>query len=477
MVEHDVQPVGPGAGPVERGLPAAGRGVPSLDQVRRARAELVERGRWGEADEIVREVVEVVLAGGAPADQSGTHLDGLVYLPGGPAPDTAPRGGIPEEQRLAVRAVQLANRGTDRARTLATARRLLALPGWRGAGAFWCGVLVLGYGGRLDEARERCARALRDTGAPGARGVVALLAARLTWSAGDPAGAARELSQSVRREVGEQVRGVAVAWLVAALVDLGELDRAHDLLLEHDFGGGLTGVRDRAELFLARGGLHVARGRLDRALEDYLDCGRELARWGVSNPAVAPWRSRAAVCANALNRTDLARALVSKELAAARRWGNPRLIGLVSHAAAVVAGSDPEALRAAATALEGDHALGESLYARYDLALALGTRDRYAEARETLEQVRDTARRTGYRLCADRAEAALTRMTTLDGAGGLTRQERKIGELARTGRSNREIAEEQYLTVRTVEFHLSRVYRKLGIAGRRDLRTILTPLT
>lgn len=39
------------------------------------------------------------------------------------------------------------------------------------------------------------------------------------------------------------------------------------------------------------------------------------------------------------------------------------------------------------------------------------------------------------------------------------------------------IAEEQYLTVRTVEFHLSRVYRKLGLAGRRDLKAILTPLS
>lgn len=114
---------------------------------------------------------------------------------------------------------------------------------------------------------------------------------------------------------------------------------------------------------------------------------------------------------------------------------------------------------------------------RADLAQALSTRELHGEARETLGAVRDTASRTGYALWSGRAEEALTRLTALDRAGGLTRQERKIGELARTGRSNRQIAEEQYLTVRTVEFHLSRVYRKLGLAGRRDLKAILTPLS
>ncbi|MBW4718294.1 helix-turn-helix domain-containing protein [Saccharothrix obliqua] len=463
-------------------MPAAWGGL-SLEEARRARADLVERGRWGEADEMVRDAIEAILA--TPSGARGPQLAGLVYVPGSPAPDAdecdrPDPGSLPEEQRLAIRAMQLANRGTDREETIATARRLLALPGGRGAGAFWCAIVALAICDELDLAMEHCVRAVRDPDVMSdgdARGVVALLMARLMWLGGDPAGSAKVLAGSLRRNVCEQVRGLAVAWLVAALVDLGESDRAHDLLLEHDFGGPLTGVQDRAALFLARGSLHFALSQFDRALEDFLDCGRELSAWGVTNPAVAPWRSRAAVCANALGRTDLARALVSKELAAARRWGNPRLIGMASHAAAVVAGADPEALRDAASALDGNLALGESLYAQYDLALALGTRERYGEARKTLEAVRDTARQAGYAVWVERAEAALTRMTTLDGAGGLTRQERKIGELARTGRSNRQIAEEQYLTVRTVEFHLSRVYRKLGIAGRRDLKAILTPLS
>jgi DNA-binding NarL/FixJ family response regulator len=53
--------------------------------------------------------------------------------------------------------------------------------------------------------------------------------------------------------------------------------------------------------------------------------------------------------------------------------------------------------------------------------------------------------------------------------GSLTTQEAKIAELARAGYSNKQIAEKLYLTVRTIEFHLSNVYRKLRISGRREL--------
>jgi DNA-binding NarL/FixJ family response regulator len=48
-----------------------------------------------------------------------------------------------------------------------------------------------------------------------------------------------------------------------------------------------------------------------------------------------------------------------------------------------------------------------------------------------------------------------------------------LAELAAAGLSNREIAQSLFVTVRTVEFHLSSVYRKAGIASRADLPTLL----
>ena len=56
---------------------------------------------------------------------------------------------------------------------------------------------------------------------------------------------------------------------------------------------------------------------------------------------------------------------------------------------------------------------------------------------------------------------------------GLTSREVDVLRLIARGRSNKQIAAKLSLTVRTIEFHLSGVYRKLGISGRRELRAVL----
>jgi DNA-binding CsgD family transcriptional regulator len=55
----------------------------------------------------------------------------------------------------------------------------------------------------------------------------------------------------------------------------------------------------------------------------------------------------------------------------------------------------------------------------------------------------------------------------------LSGSERRVAERAATGATNREIAESLFLTQRTVEVHLTSVYRKLGIKGRADLAEAL----
>jgi DNA-binding CsgD family transcriptional regulator len=57
----------------------------------------------------------------------------------------------------------------------------------------------------------------------------------------------------------------------------------------------------------------------------------------------------------------------------------------------------------------------------------------------------------------------------------LTPSERRIAQLARIGRSNRQIAQDLYLSIKTVEGHLARAYGKLGISTRRDLDQVLGP--
>nr|WP_281372544.1 helix-turn-helix transcriptional regulator [Prauserella isguenensis] len=59
------------------------------------------------------------------------------------------------------------------------------------------------------------------------------------------------------------------------------------------------------------------------------------------------------------------------------------------------------------------------------------------------------------------------------GSPTLSDSERKVVELAIAGRTNREISRTLYITVSTVEQHLTRVYRKFGISGRARLREVL----
>ncbi|MFE3229802.1 ATP-binding protein [Nocardia sp. NPDC059228] len=56
----------------------------------------------------------------------------------------------------------------------------------------------------------------------------------------------------------------------------------------------------------------------------------------------------------------------------------------------------------------------------------------------------------------------------------LTEQERRIAERARAGRSNAEIGAELFLSARTIEWHLRKVFTKLGISSRRELLSVLT---
>jgi DNA-binding NarL/FixJ family response regulator len=58
----------------------------------------------------------------------------------------------------------------------------------------------------------------------------------------------------------------------------------------------------------------------------------------------------------------------------------------------------------------------------------------------------------------------------------LTTSERRVAQLAAEGRSNKEIAQALFVTVKTVEVHLSRAYRKLDISSRTHLgRALGTP--
>jgi DNA-binding CsgD family transcriptional regulator len=138
-----------------------------------------------------------------------------------------------------------------------------------------------------------------------------------------------------------------------------------------------------------------------------------------------------------------------------------------AHAAALSAG-DPDSLSEAADAFE---TMGADLLAAEAAADAA-----VAWRRRKEPQPAATCELRAQGLAARCLGAATPALRGLAGRPTLTRSEREAAFLAAAGRSNKEIAEQLVLSVRTVEGRLQRVYEKLGVAGRSELTSTLEAL-
>ncbi|MEV5575408.1 AAA family ATPase [Spirillospora sp. NPDC052269] len=240
----------------------------------------------------------------------------------------------------------------------------------------------------------------------------------------------------------------------------------------------------------ARGRHHLAAGRPEAALADFLACGDRMTRWGCDVPGLVPWRVEAAWSLLTLGNRDGAAALVRRQLARIGP-GPSRTRGACLRILASGAGAAhrPALLTEAVRVLEQGDDQCELALALGELGQAREATGRHREARAT----RDVARRLGRQSGLTSTPAAPDRThggpdrepgdtwTSRPGSGGagegpsLTEAERKVAELAAEGGTNRRIAETLGVTVSTVEQHLTRVYRKLGVARRSELGSRLRP--
>jgi DNA-binding CsgD family transcriptional regulator len=239
---------------------------------------------------------------------------------------------------------------------------------------------------------------------------------------------------------------------------LGELEDAERSIAEAESVSRPEFPMDRLSIGLGRAWTAAARGETSKGASIALETADEVGAMGQHT-------------LEALALHDAAR-LGAADCSARR----------LSAVAPLVDGAITQAYAAHARALADADAAGlEEVAQRFESSGAhLFAAEAAAEAarvhREAGRKGSAMAWQTRAHALADRCEGARTpALAALDQPLPLTRREREVAVLAARGRSSREIAQLQTLSVRTVDNHLHNVYLKLGITGRTELVSIFEP--
>jgi len=265
--------------------------------------------------------------------------------------------------------------------------------------------------------------------------------------------------------------------LVHVLTDRGELDAANNELELAGMNGPVPDHWWFGTTLWSRGYLRLAQGSTAAGVEDLLELGRRWDRDGLGALTTWPWASHAAPFLAQLGRHDEAQRLAQRGFDDARAWGTPRVIGQAQRGLGLVAGGSDglDILRESVRTLEGSPARLEHARSLVELGAALRQRGTRSEATEALRGGLDLAHRCGARPLETRAAEELRaagaepRTSVLSAVDTLTAGERRIAEMATEGLTNREIAEALFVTIKTVEKHLTQVFQKLDIASRKEL--------
>ena len=239
-----------------------------------------------------------------------------------------------------------------------------------------------------------------------------------------------------------------------------------------------------AAYLVARGRLRMAQGRSEEALRDFLASGERCERLGIDD-TLYEWRSEAAIAHALLGHAAEAQRLARAALEVARGFGLPRALGAALRAAGLVEGGERglALLAEAVTVLERSQAPVELARALTDHGAALRRAGQRAKARAQLERGLDLAHHWGARRIAGQARSELVaagakpRRDAITGRDALTASELRVARLAAAGKTNREIAQELFITTKTASAHLSRAYRKLDVTRRGQLSEALVSKT
>jgi DNA-binding CsgD family transcriptional regulator len=389
-------------------------------------------------------------------------------------PPTLP-GDTPAERFALVQSASVRFlRGAPVAETL---ELLLRSIGDRGADALVAGVDVGDPVGWLitceafDEARALAEERMEYARETGNDALYALSQGHIGWIEGDQGNL---LAGEAAFRLGLANPGLASHWrtqltvnLVFMLIHRGRLDEASAELDALEDAGSLMVQSRRAEI------AHWA-GDAARALTLWQPRLQAENEAGIIHPMALIWRAEMVDSLAAVGRRDEAIAMARELTERSERTGGVAARGAHRLALGRVTG-DLHELQRAHEILEPSAVRWIAARARLDLGAALRRGGERVAAREHLRAALDYASRQGAEPLAGRAREELRlagarpRRAALSGADALTPAEQRIARLAAEGRSNKEIAQHLFLTVKTVEMTLVRAYRKLDIGSRQEL--------
>jgi DNA-binding CsgD family transcriptional regulator len=343
--------------------------------------------------------------------------------------------------------------------------------------------LVLGWTGQLDRARDQMSAIRRRCLERGEESDLMFVAFQLAivecWR-GNLAGARLIAEDAMERslQLGTDFP-LAIALAIAANVAAyaGEVDEArrsaHEALAIFERGSCLAVTVWPA----------VTLGFLEVSLADYQAAAAILgpfaaaaAAMGYGEPTAAPFAADAAEALIGVGRLDEAAAVVDQLESNGRRLDRAWALALGARCRSLLlaATGDLDAAAEAAQRALGEHQRLPMPFERARTLLVLGQvqrrRRQKRAAAATLAQAAQVFGELGAPLWAGRARAELERVA-VSPAGGteLTPAERRVAELAATGLTNREVAGALFISPKTVEANLARVYHKLGIRSRAEL--------
>ena len=350
--------------------------------------------------------------------------------------------------------------------------------------------VVLLWAGELEEARAPLEAMLRDAGesADPWKEIHALAyLSALETNLGRPA-RGRELALRYLELAGsgdQDAQRAGALWPLAGAAGwLGRTDEALDAARQ-----GLELAERTGHRLYVIGNL-AAVGAVELSLDNPVASAAVLKQaWelmtagGVESPGRFPLLPDLVEALAAVGEAESAAAVGREQRRIASRLDRPWIRALAARCEAVVAdarGEEKMAVAAFERALR-EHGLQDRPLDRARTLLAYGTlhrrRRRKARARELLESALELFDAAGAAQWAERSRVELGRIggRRAASAGALSATESEIARLVATGRTNREVAASLHLSARTVEWNLSKLYRKLGVRSRTELARALGP--